>query len=333
MEHDVVAHLAYAEAERPLRLTVIVPVTRKTSKLRRILDLYLTVLDTVGDYEILYVVSYFDPLETRDLVNDGDRARIIRVPAHFREASCVREGTRQARSANILVLPPYLQVAPNSIPAVLHEIGSFDLVVASRDRRHDSLRNRVRGNVFRAASRLASSRFDDLGCLVACGRREVFEELAGQDSQYAFLPLLAERAGFSVSQVKVVQAESDLHYRRHSIIDYGGRLLDVASISFLLGFLQKPFRFFGSVGAILCCLGVVTAFVMLFQRSAGNVPMGDRPALLLAVLLVVLGLQIAAVGLIAEVVLFTRLPQDANYRIREIVQRHGDSLGAVAGGA
>ncbi len=314
-------------------LSIVVPVTRPTTGLRRVLDLYRPFLDALNeDYEIIYVISHFDLAETNELQNTEGKAplRLIRVPHHFREASCVREGARRARADRILVLPPYLQVAPTSIPAIVKSLGGRDLVVTSRDRRRDSLRNQIRGRAFRALSRLASSHFDDLGCFVVIGRRQVFEELHVQDSQYNFLPIMAERVGFSVWQISVTQAESDLSYRSHGLTAYSARLLDILSISFLIQFLQKPFRFFGTLGAAIMAAGLLLGIVLLFQRSAGNIPMADRPVLLLSVLMVVLGIQIGAVGLIAEVVLFTRLPADANYRIREIVERDDGQTGPAS---
>jgi hypothetical protein len=304
-------------------LSVVVPVTQRTSGLARVLNLYRPYLDALEeDYEVIYVISAFDPDEANELHGTPEAPlRVIRVPEHFREASCVREGAKRAQGTRVLVLPPYLQVAPTSIPAIVKALGTNDLIVTSRDRSRESLRNRMRGRAFRTLSRMASSRFDDLGCLVLIGRREVFEELTIEDSQYNFLPIMAERVGFSVQQIMVTQAESDLHYRAHGLPAYTGRLLDLLSISFLIQFLQKPFRFFGTLGAVIIAVGIAIGMVLIFQRSAANMPMADRPALLLSVMLVVLGIQIGAVGLIAEVVLFTRLPANANYRIREIIER------------
>jgi hypothetical protein len=47
--------------------------------------------------------------------------------------------------------------------------------------------------------------------------------------------------------------------------------------------------------------------------------LADRPALLLTVLLIVLGIQVAAVGLMAEIVIFTRYRSTPAYRIDRIV--------------
>jgi hypothetical protein len=328
--------LAWSIKDAPARaptLSVVIPVTQRTRGLARVLDLYRPFLDTLNeDYEILYVISHFDPDEANTLHGTPQvPLRVIRVPEHFREASCVREGAKRALGDRVLVLPPYLQVAPTSIPAIVKALGANDLIVTSRDRSRESFRNRVRGKAFRTLSRMASSRFDDLGCLVLIGRREVFEELTIEDSQYNFLPIMAERVGFSVQQVVVTQAESDLHYRSHGLPAYTGRLLDLLSISFLIQFLQKPFRFFGTLGAAIMAVGLAIGFLLLFQRSAANMPMADRPALLLSVLLVVLGIQIGAVGLIAEVVLFTRLPANANYRIREIIERSDEKRAPADG--
>jgi hypothetical protein len=58
---------------------------------------------------------------------------------------------------------------------------------------------------------------------------------------------------------------------------------------------------------------------LIFERMVWGVALSDRPMLLLAVLLPMLGIQIGAVGLIAEIVIFTRAKSNPGYRIREIV--------------
>jgi len=84
-------------------------------------------------------------------------------------------------------------------------------------------------------------------------------------------------------------------------------------------FMHKPFRFFGTIGAALLALGLICGLYVVLEKSFGSVPLADRPALLLTVLLIVLGIQIAAVGLMAEIVIFTRYRSTPAYRIDRIV--------------
>ena len=141
-----------------------------------------------------------------------------------------------------------------------------------------------------------------------------------QDEQHRFLPLMAELHGFRVEQVRVPQAHTDARRPQHRPGVYLAVALDLLAVSFLLRFIQKPFRFFGSIGAALVLMSVVLAGYLVFERQITGVPMADRPLLVLDALLVVLGIQIAAIGLIAEIVIFTRGDTGTHYHIDTIVE-------------
>ena len=59
--------------------------------------------------------------------------------------------------------------------------------------------------------------------------------------------------------------------------------------------------------------------VLAIQRLGFGIALGDRPILLLATLLVVLGVQIIAIGLIGEIIIFTHAKDMTEYRIELIV--------------
>ncbi len=290
-----------------------------------VLATYRDALAPLGQaVEFIYVVSSASEdrakvaaLATRDV-------KVIQLPRQFGDASRLREGARLARAENVLILPPYLQVTPSALPEMVRGLDRADVIVAARLRAGDALLNRARAAAFRGVARATGSHIDDLGCRVRATKREVLESVTLQEDQTNFLPIFAEHAGFLVEQVWVAQATPDRAYRSHSFRNYLGSLLDTLSVGFLVGFLQKPFRLFGALGGALMAIGVLIGLVLVVERF-GGMPIAERPALLLSVMLVVLGLQVGAVGLIAEVVLFTRLPAGSTYRIRRIVERRDDA--------
>ncbi len=71
-------------------------------------------------------------------------------------------------------------------------------------------------------------------------------------------------------------------------------------------------RTFG-IGALL------TAWLVL-DRLFFSQPLADRPALLLSSLLVVLGLQLFALGLLGELIIFTHARAIKDYQIAEVVR-------------
>jgi hypothetical protein len=195
-----------------------------------------------------------------------------------------------------------------------------DVVVARRDRKADNFFNRWRGSTYRLVTRIAGSQYEDLGCEVRCFRPEIFNDLLIQDGHEVFLPILAKRAGYVVKEIVVRQADQDRLPRSHRLSDYFSSTLNLLALAFLIKFTYRPFRFFGAVGFGLITLGACIALKLLFDKLFFEIGLADRPMLLLAVLLPMLGIQIAAVGLIAEIVIFTRSSTNPVYRIRKVIE-------------
>jgi hypothetical protein len=97
-------------------------------------------------------------------------------------------------------------------------------------------------------------------------------------------------------------------------------LLDLISIFFLVRFTKRPLRFFGMVGAITFSLGAALITYLGIERIAFDQSLADRPALLLAALLIVLGMQIFALGLLGELIIFTHARNVKDYRVEEVIQ-------------
>jgi hypothetical protein len=79
-------------------------------------------------------------------------------------------------------------------------------------------------------------------------------------------------------------------------------------------------RFFGPAGAGCTLVGLLGLAVVVVQRLFFGVPLADRPALILSSLLVALGLQVLAIGLIGELIVFIHARSMRQYRVREIIE-------------
>lgn len=276
-----------------------------------------------GEYEFVYVMDGTNPTvlaALNGLRNRGEPITIVPLPRQFGEMACLREGIKHAQTERILVLPPYLQVTPESTSKLIDALDVADFVVAKRDRHADNVVNRLRGFGFQRMARIAGSSLEDPGCVARAFRREVVGDFLAQDIPYAFLPLFVERAGFIVTEISLPQAPSDTTIRSHHPMAYLESALDLVTTAFLLKFTNKPFRFFGSIGFFSVTAGVLLCVDLVVERFLWSMPMNERPLLILAVLLIVLGIQIGSVGLIAEIIIFTRTTARSTYRIRQIVE-------------
>jgi hypothetical protein len=78
-------------------------------------------------------------------------------------------------------------------------------------------------------------------------------------------------------------------------------------------------RFFGSVGFLAAGFGAIVVAVLVVQRLFFSMALGDRPALLLGSLMIVLGVQLFGLGLLGELVIFSHAGETKEYAIRSII--------------
>jgi hypothetical protein len=117
---------------------------------------------------------------------------------------------------------------------------------------------------------------------------------------HRFVAVIAAELGARIGEVEV-----GFRPRRFGRSKYGpGRilrmLLDLLTVRFLSGYATRPIQVFGAIGVILGVLGTLWTGVLVFEKLALGAKLGSRPALLLAVLLVVVGVQFVSLGLIGE---------------------------------
>ena len=156
----------------------------------------------------------------------------------------------------------------------------------------------------------------DVACGVRALTRDVFEGVPVYGDFFRFLPLLALAEGYDVQEIDAPQHELDRRARVYSPGIYLRRLIDMLGIFFLLRFTNKPLRFFGLIGSLSAIAGSLILGVLTVQRVGGR-GIADRPILLLAVLLVVLGVQAVALGLVGEIIVHLHVSKGGTYRVRE----------------
>jgi glycosyltransferase involved in cell wall biosynthesis len=305
-------------------LSVIIPVTDRYDDTRDLFYRYKAAVEAwTTDYEFIYVLDGENPpvaSALRSLQQRGERIRTLALNRWFGEATALALGFEEASADTLLTLPAYEQVEAPDIPKVLAALDDCDLVVARRAPRRDSRFNQLQSTTFHRMVKMAAGfSFNDLGCGVRALRRDVIEDVAVYGDLHRFLPMLASRKGFKVVEVDVRQASKDKALRIYGAGVYVRRLLDIMSTAFMLRFVRKPFRFFGLIGFSVFLIGALITAVLVLQRLFFGMPLGDRPALVISSLIVVLGIQIFAIGLIAEVIIFTQGRKLKEYRVERIV--------------
>ena len=309
----------------PIEVSAIIPVGARTDNLLDLHANYKRGLDACGvTYEMIYVIDGARVGEREQLMTlrrQGERLKIVQLTKSFGEATALMVAFANSVGARLLTLPAYFQIEGEEIAKMLAASESADLVVARRWPRRGSRFESMRRAGFHGLLRLIIGvGFRDLGCSVRIMDRAVAEEISIYGDQHRLLPVLASRQGFSVIEIDVAQSPRDRfrgHYRPR---EYLHRALDVFTVFFLARFTKKPLRFFGMVGSITGAIGSVTIAVLVVQRLFFDMPLADRPALLLSSLLLVLGVQLFALGLLGELIIFSHAKTIKDYKVAHIIE-------------
>lgn len=307
-------------------LSVIIPVTER-GRYDDIKDLhceYKRSVESSGKkYEFIYILDGNFPTvcdKLMELRRNGEELKILKLSKWFGESTALSVGFDHASGDIILTLPAYHQIDENEIPKIINALSDNDMIVASRWPRKDGFINRVQSKIFNGmVNFITGFKFKDLGSGVRVIKRRVIEEVQIYGDQHRFFPLLAIRYGFKVREVNVVQSSKDTFQRLYSIGIYLRRILDLFSVFFLIKFTKKPLRFFGLSGFFVFALGALLSLYLFIERVFMGVALRDRPMVLVALLLVVLGIQLFAIGLIGEIIIFTHAKELKEYTIEEII--------------
>lgn len=312
------------QAPSPEELDVTVVVLLETGRLdaRAICREYEPPLRKLGlSYEFLFVNGSGEAglgEAMRESIQERGNVRLLEAGQPVGESAVLRLSVEHSRGRIILTLPPTLRVAPEALPEMIRRIeeGS-DVAVARRWPRRGGWVNRVQAGVATGLlNMLTGSRFHDMTCRVSAIRRSVLAEIPLYGSHFRFLPIIAEREGFRVIEVRVEPHADGGRTRVYRPGVYLGWIIDILGIFFLLRFTYRPLRFFGSLGAVFGLTGGGILVVLVIQRFFGEQDLADRPLLLLGVLLVTLGVQAVALGLIGEIVVHFQASRGSTYRLR-----------------
>jgi glycosyltransferase involved in cell wall biosynthesis len=302
-------------------ISVIVPVVERADELVSVYRAFAQALDARGQpYEFLLVFDgrFTPPPELVMLARQTPRLRILRFAREFGETAALRLGIEKSQGDLILTLPAYFQVRAEGIGALLDAVEQgADMAVANRSPRMDSWLNQMQSRAFHSILRgVSRQQFHDMACGVRAMRKTVAEALPLYGDLHRFIPALALREGYRVEEVALAQHPSDTRTRLYRPSVYFRRLLDITAFFFLAKFTEKPLRFFGLVGSVFFGAGALICLILLIQRVEGQ-GIANRPALLLAVLLVALGVQLIGLGLVGEIIVHLRAPHRRAYRVRE----------------
>ncbi len=286
------------------RVSLVIPGLNEAESLPELARRIDQALGGKEQYEIIFV----DDGSTdntwaviKELSADNPNIRGVRLRKNFGKAMALSAGFRKSRGSVLIMMDADLQDDPADLPSFLTKIEEgYDVVVGWKVNRLDPMNRRVLSRIFNGTvGMLTGVRLHDMNCGFKAYRSEVIRTIPIYGDLFRFIPALAASQGFRVVEVPVTH-----HARKYGRSRYGlERILrgffDLLSVLFLTRYQKKPMHLFGLIGLVLAAFGFLIETYLTALWFLGH-KIGDRPLLLLGVLMIVTGIQFFSMGFIGE---------------------------------
>ncbi len=311
-------------------ISIVVPILDEEDNLTALYREITEVLQPGGrSYEILFIDDGSSDASfalLSSLQQADERIRVIRFRKNFGQTAALAAGFDFARAPIIVTLDGDLQNDPRDIPALVERLEQgFDIVAGWRKERQDPYFSRRLPSFM--ANRLLSFttgvHLHDYGCTLKALRAEVAKNIPLYGEMHRFIPAVASWMGVSIDEMVVSHRARQKGKSKYGISRTLRVLLDLLTVKFMLSYSSRPLQIFGSIGLLLGGSGFLMGVYLTWVKYGLGQPIGGRPLLLFAVLLMFSGLQLISLGLLGE--LLARLYHETRsrppYAIREILSQ------------
>ncbi len=290
-----------------MELSVIIPVYNEEENVEPLIREIVGVLEPLAkSYEIVIVDDgskdgTFSVLSR--LPDYRELLKVVRLKRNFGQTAAMAAGLVHAEGEIMVMMDGDAQNDPADIPALLAKLQEgYDLVAGWRFNRKDPLLSRRLPSV--VANRFISSttqvKLHDYGCTLKAMRKELAKDLRLYGEMHRFIPAIAYERGARIAELKV-RHRPRLHGKSKYTLARTLRVaLDLLTVKFLISYSTRPSHVFGPIGIISGGTGFLIAAYLSIEKLVYGRPIGGRPLLLLAVLLIFIGFQFITMGLLGE---------------------------------
>ncbi|MDA0265642.1 MAG: glycosyltransferase family 2 protein [Cyanobacteria bacterium] len=311
-----------------IELSVVVPIYNERDSIPALLSVIQDSLEKIYiSHEIICVDDGSNDGSAdllREYAQKHDNLTALLLRRNYGQTPAMAAGFEKARGKVIITMDGDLQNDPADMVKLLEKLNEgYDLVSGWRKHRQDNKVTRLLPSKIAnwLIGLVTEVKLHDYGCSLKAYRAELVRDMNLYGELHRFLPALAFIEGARITEIPVN------HYaRKFGSSKYGlGRtfrvVMDLMTVYFMKRFLTKPMHVFGSLGMISTVSGIGLGVYLTLVKILGGQDIGDRPLLILAVVLLLAGIQLFSFGLLAELLMRTYHESQKRpiYRIREVV--------------
>src|SRR5271169_5152123 len=291
------------------RYSIVVPLHNEQENVTDLYDRLKHVMEVHGEsFEIVMVDDGSSDRSfqlLREIAAVDSRVTVVKLRRNFGQTSALAAGFDHSRGDYIIAMDGDLQHDPADIPLFLEKIAEgYDIVSGWRKRRIDNLwLRRIPSKCANwLMAKLSGVSIHDFGTTFKAYRREVLEQVPLYGELHRFIPALASWYGASICEVPIRNVMREKGVSHYGISRTFRVFFDLITIRFLLKYLSRPLHFFGTLGMLSIFAGSGVTLWLLIEKFLNHVPVmaSHGPMMMLALGLLLGGLNLLAIGLLGE---------------------------------
>lgn len=294
-----------------MKISVIIPVYNEKNSLRQ---LFKEINAALADYDYEIIAINDGSIDgSGDILNEiaasSPNIKVAHFAGNFGQTAAIACGIEYAQGDIVVPIDSDLENDPRDILKLLAKMEEgYDVVSGWR-------KNRWIGQLITrkipslaanyVISKIAGLSLKDYGCTLKAYKRNIINDIPLYGEMHRFIPAYAVSRGGKIGEVEV-----GFRPRQNGKSNYGVSrifkvLLDLVMMKFLNKYMARPMHFFGGVGFIAFFLGAAAGVTAIVFKLTGYRDFVGTPLPILTAILVVVGVQLIAMGVVAEMIMRT----------------------------
>ncbi len=303
-------------------VSIVIPLLNEEDSLR---ILYNDIKKAITPYSFDYEIIFIDDGSTdtslsilRELSRRDNKVHYFSFRKNYGKSAALNVGFKHAKGDAVITMDADLQDDPAEIPNLLRKLSEgYDLVSGWKKVRHDPFIKRHSSKFFNYMTRLSSDvKIHDFNCGLKAYRKEVIKNVYVHGELHRYIPVLAGQKGFKITEIPVKH-----HPRRYGKTKFGisrffKGFVDLLTILMITRYATRPLHLFGFIGTISFAGGFLIDGYLTFEWLLHKTSLSNRPLLLLGLLMMIVGVQLFAIGLLGELFVH-KFRTDLDFSIKE----------------
>jgi len=305
-------------------LSIVIPAYNEQDN---VILLHKAINNALKEQKFTYEIIFVDDgskdktfMQLMQIKESDNKVVIVKFRRNFGQTAAFDAGFKQAQGDVVITMDADLQNDPTDIPRMLAKLdGGYDLIATWRKRRKDTfMKNFISRGAYMMRKVLFKDKLHDSNCALKAFRKECLENLTLFGETHRFIPNILQQRGFMVGEIVVKH-----HPRKFGKTKYGlsrilRSILDMIIVKFWMQYSARPMHLFGGIGIFMGALGFLTGlYITILKFAYGQ--SADRPLLLLAVLLIILGVQFLIFGVLADILIKIYYKDTRTYTIEKVL--------------